>query len=336
MAAATKAASTRRASSPSSGCWSIPTSCCAFTAILSRQPANGAAASARIGCPISSLHRGCRFSCGPAFPDDQLLTLAEQRKLSEPRVLEQQVRRMLADPRSTEALVDDFAAQWLNLRRVAEVVVDPERYPNYDLTLMDAFKRKPSSSSPARCARTAACSSCSTPTTRSSTKARASLRHPWHLRQPLPARDVARSDSARRACLRRARCSSTTSYPDRTSPVLRGKFLLNNIFGLQSPPPPPGVDTNLAPVKPGGAPPTIRERLARAPDEPDVLELPRRDRSTRVRARELRRHRRWRTVDEAGKPVDAAGHDDERDATSTGCAGCARCCSSTQISSRAP
>src|SRR5262249_59035112 len=54
----------------------------------------------------------------------------------------------------------------------------------------------------------------------------------------------------------------TTSYPDRTSPVLRGKFLLNNIFGMPIPPPPPGVDTNLTENKPGAAPKTIRERLA--------------------------------------------------------------------------
>jgi hypothetical protein len=53
---------------------------------------------------------------------------------------------------------------------------------------------------------------------------------------------------------------ATTSYPDRTSPVLRGKWLLNNILGLQVPPPPPGVDTNLE--TPKGAPKTIRERLA--------------------------------------------------------------------------
>ena len=71
-----------------------------------------------------------------------LLSLAEQGKLSDPAVLDQQVKRMLADPRAADALVDDFAAQWLNLRRVAEVVVDPERYPNYDLTLMEAFKRE--------------------------------------------------------------------------------------------------------------------------------------------------------------------------------------------------
>jgi hypothetical protein len=49
---------------------------------------------------------------------------------------------MLADPRATGALVDDFAAQWLNLRRVDEVVVDPERYPNYDLSLMQALRRE--------------------------------------------------------------------------------------------------------------------------------------------------------------------------------------------------
>src|SRR2546425_8072307 len=50
--------------------------------------------------------------------------------------------RSLADPRAITALVDDFAAQWLNLRRVQEVVVDPERYPNYDLSLMQGFQQE--------------------------------------------------------------------------------------------------------------------------------------------------------------------------------------------------
>ena len=49
---------------------------------------------------------------------------------------------MLADPRSTDALVDDFAAQWLNLRRVGEVVVDPDRYPNYDESLLRKAQSK--------------------------------------------------------------------------------------------------------------------------------------------------------------------------------------------------
>ena len=100
------------------------------------------------------------FFLWSSIPDDQLLSLAEQRKLGVPAVLEQQVKRMLADPRASDALVDDFAAQWLNLRRVAEVVVDPERYPNYDLTLMDAFKRETELFVGAHCARIAACSSC--------------------------------------------------------------------------------------------------------------------------------------------------------------------------------
>src|SRR5260370_13944586 len=52
------------------------------------------------------------------------------------------MRGMLADPRTIDAIVDDFAAQWLNLRRVSEVVVDPDRYPNYDESLLQAFKRE--------------------------------------------------------------------------------------------------------------------------------------------------------------------------------------------------
>ena len=140
------------------------------------------------------------FFLWSSIPDDQLLTLAEQRKLSDPAVLERQVKRMLADPRSSEALVNDFAAQWLNLRRVAEVVVDPERYPNYDLTLMDGFQARDR----AVCRQHAA---------RGSQRARAAqrrlyvrqrearqaLRHSWNLRQSLPARVAARQESARRA-----------------------------------------------------------------------------------------------------------------------------------------
>ena len=61
---------------------------------------------------------------------------------------------------------------------------------------------------------------------------------------------------------------ATTSYPDRTSPVLRGKWLLDNIFGVYVPPPPPNVDTSLTEVKPGTLPPTIRERLAQHRRDP--------------------------------------------------------------------
>ena len=101
---------------------------------------------------------------------------------------------------------------------------------------------------------------------------------------------------------------STTSYPDRTSPVLRGRISRsNNVFGLQTTPPPAGVDTNLAPPKPGAGATDDSRAAERASQQSVVRELPRRDRSARVRAREFRCHRGWRTTDEAGKAVDAAG-----------------------------
>ena len=82
------------------------------------------------------------FFLWSSIPDERLLSLAESGQLTKAGNLEREVRRMLADPRAMAALVDDFAAQWLNLRRVEEVVVDPIRYPNYDESLLQAFKRE--------------------------------------------------------------------------------------------------------------------------------------------------------------------------------------------------
>src|SRR5207248_5768527 len=77
-----------------------------------------------------------------SIPDDRLLTLAERGQLTHPATLAGEVRRLLTAPRAIDALVGDFAAQWLNLRRVEEVVVDQDRYPNYDLSLLQAFQRE--------------------------------------------------------------------------------------------------------------------------------------------------------------------------------------------------
>ncbi len=80
------------------------------------------------------------FFLWSSIPDDRLLTLAEHGELKNPAVIEKEVRRMMADPRATDAMVNNFAAQWLNLRRVEEVVVDPVKYPNYDESLLQAFQ----------------------------------------------------------------------------------------------------------------------------------------------------------------------------------------------------
>ena len=247
------------------------------------------------------------FFLWSSIPDDQLLALAEQRKLRTPAVLEQQVKRMLADPRATDALVDDFAAQWLNLRRVAEVVVDPERYPNYDLTLMAAFKRE------------------------TELFVGSTLREDRSVLELLNAdytflneklarhygipgvygsrfRRVALPDTTQRGgLLAQGALLSTTSYPDRTSPVLRGKFLLNNVFGLQTTPPPPGVDTNLTPPKPGAVPQTIRERLTEHRSNPSCASCHGVIDPLGFALENFDVIGGWRTIDEAGKPVDAAG-----------------------------
>jgi mono/diheme cytochrome c family protein len=258
---------------------------------------------------LSDLELASRLSffLWSSIPDDQLLTLAEQRKLSNPVVLEQQVTRMLADPRASEALVNDFAAQWLNLRRVAEVVVDPERYPNYDLTLMAAFKRE------------------------TELFVGSTLREDRSVLELLDAdytflneklarhyaipgvygsrfRRVTLPDKTQRGgLLAQGALLSTTSYPDRTSPVLRGKFLLNNIFGLQTTPPPAGVDTNLTPVKAGAEPQTIRERLAEHRTNPTCSSCHSVIDPLGFALENFDVIGGWRVVDEAGKPVDAAG-----------------------------
>ncbi|PCI75007.1 MAG: hypothetical protein COB20_13830, partial [SAR86 cluster bacterium] len=94
--------------------------------------------------PLSDLELASRlaFFLWSTAPDEQLLNLAEQNQLSNPEVLEQQVRRMLADTRGVTTLVEDFAAQWLNLRRLDEVQVNTVVFPNYDLSLIEGFRQE--------------------------------------------------------------------------------------------------------------------------------------------------------------------------------------------------
>ena len=118
----------------------------------------------------------------------------------------------------------------------------------------------------------------------------------------------------------------TTSYPDRTSPVLRGKCLLNNIFGLPIPPPPPGVDTNLTENKPGAGAEDHSRTAGAAPDESDVQQLSFGDRSAGLCAGELRCDRRLahdRRGREAGR---CGGNHAEREKHSRAWRACGRCC----------
>jgi hypothetical protein len=246
------------------------------------------------------------FFLWSSIPDNRLLTLAERGELTNPPVLEKEVRRMLADPRAIDALVNVFAAQWLNLRRIGEVVVDPERYPNYDLSLMQAFQRE-------------------TELFLAST-----LREDRGVRDLLDAdytfvnerlarhygipgiygsrfRRVTLPDRGQRGgLLAQGALLATTSYPDRTSPVLRGKWLLNNIFGTSVPPPPPGVDTNLE-TRPGAATASIRERLDQHRRNPSCNSCHAMIDPLGFALENFDVIGRWRSHDETGRPIDARG-----------------------------
>jgi hypothetical protein len=100
---------------------------------------------------------------------------------------------------------------------------------------------------------------------------------------------------------------ATTSYPERTSPVLRGKWLLNNIFGVPVPNPPPGVNTNLAENKPGAPPATIRERLAQHRTSPTCASCHSVIDPVGFALEHFDAIGGWRTVDESGKPIDSTG-----------------------------
>ena len=246
------------------------------------------------------------FFLWSSIPDDRLLTVAERGELTNPAVLQKEVRRMLADPRAVDALVNDFAAQWLNLRRVEEVVVDPDRYPNYDESLLQAFKQETELfiASTLREDRSIVDLLSADYTFVNERLAQhygiPGINGSRFRRVTLPSHDQRGGLLAEGALL------ATTSYPDRTSPVLRGKWLLNNIFGLSVPPPPPTVDRNLE-TKPGAKPTTMRERLAQHRQDPSCNGCHSVIDPLGFALENFDVIGGWRNVDELGKPIDASG-----------------------------
>ena len=242
------------------------------------------------------------FFLWSSIPDDELLDVAARGRLSDPAERERQVRRMLADPRS-RALVDNFAGQWLSLRSVEGIAPDPNLFPDFDENLREALRQE------------------------------TELFVENHLREDRSVVDLLRADHSflnerlarhygipgvtgshyRRVTLPDERRGglighgsilAATSYGNRTSPVLRAKWLLENVLGTPPAPPPPDIP----PLPAGGEagePRTVRERLAQhrhnaacaichAPMDPLGFALENFD---AVGA--------WRTRD-AGLPVDAS------------------------------
>jgi mono/diheme cytochrome c family protein len=198
------------------------------------------------------------FFLWSSLPDDQLLTLAGQGKLKDPQVLEQQVARMLADPRS-QTLVANFAEQWLHLRNLKSSAPDLEAFPDFDDNLRQAMKEETSLffDSIVREDRSVVDLLNADYTFVNERLAR-------HYGMPdiygSQFRRVKVTSEARRGLLGQASLLTVTSYPNRTSPVERGKWILTNLLGVPPQPPPPNIPT-LPEATVDGKVLSLRERM---------------------------------------------------------------------------
>ena len=211
---------------------------------------------------------------------------------------------MLADPKA-RALTDNFASQWLLLRNLKGHVPTPGDFPNFDNELRQAFRRgnrallrehrqgEPQRPRPDQ--------------RRLHVRQRAAgapLRHSERLRQQLPPRRRDQS-GARRGLLGQGSVLTVTSYPNRTSPVLRGKYILENILGTPPPAPPANVPA-LSDNEAGQEPQVAARAAGAAPAHAGLRQLPPGDGPARVRAGELRRDRRL-AGKEPGGAIDPTG-----------------------------
>jgi hypothetical protein len=210
---------------------------------------------------ISDLELASRLSffLWSSIPDDELLDVAVAGKLHEPATLERQVKRMLADNRS-RSLVTNFASQWLHLRNLDSITPDMRLFPDFDDNLRQAFRQE------------------------------TELFFESILREDRSALDLLRAnytfvnerlakhygiphiygtrfrrieldeDSGRGGLLRQASILTVTSYATRTSPVIRGKWVLDNLLGVPPPPPLPDVPALKDNTVDGNL--TVRKRLA--------------------------------------------------------------------------
>ena len=208
---------------------------------------------------ISDLELASRLSffLWSSSPDDELLGLAAKGRLSDATVLAQQTRRMLADPRA-EALVDNLAGQWLQLRQLDDISVGTKEF---DGNLRYSFKRETE-----LLFETIVREDRSILDLIDANYTFVDERLARHYGIPNVRgsrfRRIELGDSPRRGLLGQGSFLTVTSAGNRTSPVKRGKWILENLLGAPVPSPPPGVETNLEKsVTHGNTPMSLRQRL---------------------------------------------------------------------------
>jgi uncharacterized protein DUF1592/uncharacterized protein DUF1588/uncharacterized protein DUF1587/uncharacterized protein DUF1585/uncharacterized protein DUF1595/cytochrome c len=243
------------------------------------------------------------FFLWSSIPDEQLLDVASRGQLKDPAVLEQQVRRMLADPRSS-AIVDNFAGQWLQLRNVRSVLPNSDEFPDFDDNLRQAFRRETELLFES--------------IIREDRNVLDLLRADYTFVNERLARHygipdvygsrfrrVPVTDETRKGLLGKGSMLAVTSHAERTSPVLRGKWVLENIVGLPVPPPPPDVP-QLKPAEEGQKPKTLREQMAEHRTNPTCATCHKVMDPVGLALENFDAVGAWRTT-EAGGPIDASG-----------------------------
>ena len=261
--------------------------------------------------PIVDLASRLSFFLWGTAPDAELMKVASQGRLSAPGMLDKQVKRMLADPRS-EALATRFAAQWLRLNDVDQILPDAILYPYFDRTLGDSLIREtravlrqhrprgPQRAGPAD----------------GGLHVRQRARRAKHYGIPNVTGDRVpprrRCPSTARGLLGHGSMLLLTSVADRTSPVMRGKWIMEVLLGSPPPPPPPNVpaleETGAAD---GGKLLSVRERMEEHRKNPACASCHRVIDPLGLALENFDVTGRWRIKD-SGKPVDATGGDVRR------------------------
>ena len=275
-----------------------------FLLRIQREPA-GVAPGRRYRLSDLEVASRLSFFMWSSIPDEALLEVAERGQLTDPRILEQQVRRLLADARAT-ALVDNFATQWLHLRNLADVRGDPVPFPDFDDNLVEAFRRETELFL--------------TSTLREDRSVLDLLRADYTFvnerlarHYGLPGiygsrfRRVTLPDTQQRGgLLAHGGLLALTSYPTRTSPVLRGKWLLDTILGAPPPSPPPNVPA-LPESGEGGRVVSVRERLEQHRRNPVCASCHATIDPAGFTLENFDGLGAWRSVGEGGEAVDASG-----------------------------
>lgn len=201
------------------------------------------------------------FFLWSSLPDEELLQLAQAGQLGNEAVLEQQLARMLADPRA-QRLVDGFAMQWLRVDDIeAHAVPDAARFPDFDASLLTAFKQEMQLFLSSILLQPRSVLDLMT-ADHTFVNERLAKHYGLPVVMGPDFQRVTLTQPQRFGILGKGAILTATSYPHRTSPVLRGAWILENLMGTPPAAPPPGVDTNLA-ADEGGAPvaATVREML---------------------------------------------------------------------------